>query len=140
MSRRLRVVVLLALSAAPGAAGARSAPRQPVRAFPGCRLQGGTDPGHARAGARGVLREDPGPAAASRRTRSRRAPATTIYEQYGYAGLRWHTYDLGCGPDAARNPDAVIGTALSNWIMQHPDLAGRADRPRSPRSRSTRPS
>ena len=40
---------------------------------------------------------------------------TTIFEQYGYAGLRWHTYDLGCGPDAARNPDAVIGTALSNW-------------------------
>ena len=45
---------------------------------------------------------------------------TTIYEQYGYAGLRWHTYDLGCGPDAARNPDAVIGTALSNWINNIP--------------------
>ena len=45
---------------------------------------------------------------------------TTIYEQYGYAGLRWRTYDLGCGPDAVRNPDAVIGTAVSNWIMQAP--------------------
>ena len=45
---------------------------------------------------------------------------TTIFEQYGYAGLRWHTYDLGCGPDAARNPDAVIGTALSNWAMNLP--------------------
>lgn len=45
---------------------------------------------------------------------------TTIYEQYGYAGLRWRTYDLGCGPDAMRNPDAVIGTAISNWIMQPP--------------------
>ncbi|WP_155918582.1 hypothetical protein [Marmoricola sp. URHB0036] len=42
---------------------------------------------------------------------------TTIYEQYGYAGLRWHTYDLGCGPDLARHPDAVIGTAIANWIM-----------------------
>ena len=55
-----------------------------------------------------------------RRTRSPRVRATTIYEQYGYAGLRWHTYDLGCGPDAARNPDAVIGTALSNWINNIP--------------------
>jgi hypothetical protein len=45
---------------------------------------------------------------------------TTIYEQYGYAGLRWHTYDLGCGPDAMRQPDAVIGTAMSNWLMQAP--------------------
>lgn len=43
---------------------------------------------------------------------------TTIYEQYGYAGLRYRTYDLGCGPDAMRSPDAVIGTALSNWLMQ----------------------
>ena len=52
---------------------------------------------------------------------------TTIYEQYGYAGLRWHTYDLGCGPDMSRNPDAVIGTAVSNWIMQHADRVVRAD-------------
>lgn len=45
---------------------------------------------------------------------------TTIYEQYGYAGLRWHTYDLGCGPDMMRQPDAVIGTSMSNWVMQAP--------------------
>ena len=45
---------------------------------------------------------------------------TTIYEQYGYAGLRWSTYDLGCGPDMMRQPDAVIGTSMSNWMMQAP--------------------
>jgi hypothetical protein len=45
---------------------------------------------------------------------------TTIYEQYGYAGLRWNTYDLGCGADVARSPDAVIGTAMSNWAMNVP--------------------
>ena len=56
----------------------------------------------------------------SRRTRSPRVRTTTIYEQYGYAGLRWHTYDLGCGPDAARDPDAVIGTAVSNWMINIP--------------------
>ncbi|TCJ31057.1 hypothetical protein [Nocardioides jejuensis] len=47
-------------------------------------------------------------------------PSTTIYQQYGYAGLRWSTYDLGCGPDAMRNPDAVIGTAFANWVQQAP--------------------
>lgn len=45
---------------------------------------------------------------------------TTMYEQYGYAGLRWSTYDLGCGPDMMRQPDAVIGTSMSNWMMQAP--------------------
>ena len=45
---------------------------------------------------------------------------TTIYEQYGFSGLRWHTYDLGCGPDMARHPDAVMGTAIANWIMTVP--------------------
>lgn len=45
---------------------------------------------------------------------------TTIYEQYGYAGLRWNTYDLGCGPDMMRQPDAVIGTSMSNWLLQAP--------------------
>jgi hypothetical protein len=46
--------------------------------------------------------------------------STTIYEQYGYSGLRWNNYDLGCGPDAARNPDAVVGTAVSNWMLNIP--------------------
>jgi hypothetical protein len=45
---------------------------------------------------------------------------TSIYQQYGFAGLRWHTYDLGCGPDMARQPDAVIGTAVSNWLLNLP--------------------
>ena len=45
---------------------------------------------------------------------------TSIYEQYGYAGLRWNTYDLGCGPELARSPDAAIGTAVANWIIMMP--------------------
>ncbi len=48
---------------------------------------------------------------------------TSIYEQYGYAGLRWNTYDLGCGPDLARSPDAAIGTAVANWIISVPKAA-----------------
>lgn len=51
---------------------------------------------------------------------------TTIYEQYGYAGLRWVTYDLGCGADAARNPDAVAGTTVANWLMIAPKAGAAA--------------
>lgn len=45
---------------------------------------------------------------------------TTIFEQYGFAGIRFGNYDLGCGPDAARDPSAVVGTAMANWILQLP--------------------
>lgn len=45
---------------------------------------------------------------------------TTIHQQYGYAGLRWNTYDLGCGPDIARSPDAAVGTSVANWILTVP--------------------
>jgi membrane protein implicated in regulation of membrane protease activity len=47
----------------------------------------------------------------------------SIYEVYGYAGLRWNTYDLGCGPDLARAPDAAIGTAVANWVFELPKTA-----------------
>jgi hypothetical protein len=46
---------------------------------------------------------------------------TTIYEQYGYAGLRWTTYDLGCA-GSARAPDAIAGTALANWLYLLPKV------------------
>lgn len=48
---------------------------------------------------------------------------TSVYAQYGYAGLRWNTYDLGCGPDVARSPDAVVGTAVGNWLLNLPKAA-----------------
>lgn len=35
-----------------------------------------------------------------------------VYNEQGYGGLIWHTYDLGCGPDAAVAPDAVT----DNWL------------------------
>ncbi|HEU0127087.1 MAG TPA: hypothetical protein VFQ48_00545, partial [Pseudonocardiaceae bacterium] len=34
----------------------------------------------------------------------------SVYHEVGYAGLVWHTYDLGCGPSGLRNPNAVIDT------------------------------
>lgn len=48
-----------------------------------------------------------------------RAPVEqgTGYETYGWAGLRWYTYDLGCGADITRAPDAVADTALGNQFM-----------------------
>lgn len=40
----------------------------------------------------------------------------SILDQYGYAGLEWHTYDLGCGGDII-NPTAAFTTAFTNWMM-----------------------
>ena len=48
---------------------------------------------------------------------------TSIHEQYGYAGLRWNTYDLGCGPDVVRAPDAAVGTSVANWLISLPKAA-----------------
>lgn len=43
-------------------------------------------------------------------------PSTSVYEQYGYAGLGWHTYDLGCG-GGMRDVEASIDTAAGNFLM-----------------------
>ena len=40
-----------------------------------------------------------------------KAHTTSVYEQYGYAGLTWNTYDLGCLPDPGTNIDTMLG----NW-------------------------
>lgn len=39
------------------------------------------------------------------------------YETYGWAGLSWHTYDLGCGTDLVRAPDAVADTKFGNLFL-----------------------
>lgn len=41
----------------------------------------------------------------------------TGYEGYGWAGLKWHTYDLGCGEDLVRAPGAVNDTTLGNTFL-----------------------
>lgn len=43
--------------------------------------------------------------------------SVSIFEVYGTAGMRFTTYNLGCGPDAARDPAAAGGTALANYIL-----------------------
>lgn len=40
------------------------------------------------------------------------------FEQYGFAGMRWNAYDLGCGGDWVRAPDAMLGTLLGNWTLE----------------------
>ena len=45
------------------------------------------------------------------------ASGGTGYETYGWAGLKWHTYDLGCGEDLVRAPGAVGDTALGNTFL-----------------------
>ncbi len=41
----------------------------------------------------------------------------SVYHEVGYAGLVWHTYDLGCGPSGLRNPNAVIDTWTGNLLF-----------------------
>ena len=41
----------------------------------------------------------------------------SVYSEVGYAGLVWHTYDLGCGPSGLRNPSAVIDTWTGNLLF-----------------------
>ncbi|MGH3751510.1 MAG: hypothetical protein ACRDRP_02245 [Pseudonocardiaceae bacterium] len=41
----------------------------------------------------------------------------SVYHEVGYAGLTWHTYDLGCGPSGLRNPNAVIDTWTGNLLF-----------------------
>ncbi len=43
-------------------------------------------------------------------------PQTSVYEQYGYAGLSWNTYDLGCG-GGMRDINASIDTATGNFML-----------------------
>jgi len=43
-------------------------------------------------------------------------PTTSVYEQYGYAGLTWHTYDLGCGGDI-RDVNASSDTMIGNATL-----------------------
>jgi hypothetical protein len=43
-------------------------------------------------------------------------PTTSVYEQYGYAGLAWHTYDLGCGGDL-RDVNASTDTMIGNATL-----------------------
>uniref|UniRef100_UPI003F493459 hypothetical protein n=1 Tax=Nocardia suismassiliense TaxID=2077092 RepID=UPI003F493459 len=38
----------------------------------------------------------------------------TGYGSYGWAGLTWYTYDLGCGDDLTRAPKAVADTGMGN--------------------------
>lgn len=41
----------------------------------------------------------------------------SVYHEVGYAGQIWWTYDLGCGPGAARDPAAATDTWLGNQFF-----------------------
>ncbi|MGA4860965.1 hypothetical protein ACPCAB_30580 [Streptomyces koyangensis] len=58
---------------------------------------------------------DPGPVTAPP-PRKIESSAGYIYEQYGFAGLRWDTYDLGCG-GVLRDTEAASDTAMANFIF-----------------------
>ena len=41
----------------------------------------------------------------------------SVYNEVGYAGQIWWTYDLGCGPGGARDPAAATDTWLGNQFF-----------------------
>ncbi|SDP65029.1 hypothetical protein SAMN04487905_106271 [Actinopolyspora xinjiangensis] len=41
----------------------------------------------------------------------------SAYDEYGYAGQVWHTYDLGCGPQGVNNPNAMVDTWIGNQLF-----------------------
>jgi len=43
-------------------------------------------------------------------------PTVSTYDVYGYAGLEFSTYDLGCGPGAIRNPKAEASDVIANLL------------------------
>ncbi len=43
-------------------------------------------------------------------------PKVSTYDVYGYAGLSYVTYDLGCGPDAVRDPSALTTNTIANLL------------------------
>lgn len=111
---RLIVCVLMCLMAV-GAVSVSTA--RPAAAAPTC---DGDAPVPQRAGEGLAGKLDPGP--------EDKAPAadpfsagstTTIYDQYGYAGLRFNTYDLGCDfGTGLKGIDAETGNFIANGWMK----------------------
>lgn len=50
---------------------------------------------------------------------------TPISDVYGWA-WRWTTYDLGCGNDFIRDPNAVVNTGAANFLISGVDATGAA--------------
>lgn len=109
-SRWLRLL-MCALLCAVAMGGMSLATARPAAAAPTC---DGDAPTPQRAGEGLAGNLDPGPAVKA-------APAdpfaanstTTIYDQYGYAGLKWNTYDLGC--DLGTGVKS-IDPDITNWV------------------------
>lgn len=113
----LAVICLVLLLPMP--AGASIGPGAPALGLPGIDCKEAPTPDIPGKGITGFFGGKPDPIPKAEDP-FKEGATTTIFEQYGYAGLRWTTYDLGCGPDAMRNPDAIVGTAIANWMMQLP--------------------
>ncbi|MQA16426.1 MAG: hypothetical protein GEV09_20475 [Pseudonocardiaceae bacterium] len=103
--RGRRRVLLLLVGALLGAQALMAAPALAQNPFGDCKEA----PNPERPGSGMVGALDPTPIGQGRQG--------SVYAEVGYAGLVWHTYDLGCGPAGIRDPDAVIGTWTGNQLF-----------------------
>ncbi|MFI5954133.1 MFS transporter [Cryptosporangium sp. NPDC051539] len=111
------VVAVATLFASPGVRPAQAAcgPSDPAACLPSSSVVDCLDPptpAMPDTGAGSFFLKEP-----SKSASSRQAVESSLYDDYGYAGLQYHTYDLGCGPDGAVAPDALVNTSVANMVM-----------------------
>lgn len=105
----LALLVIAVILAGPGVEPASARPSIP--GVPDCKEAPAADvAGH---GLSGLLDPAPDPLPAEADPFDGQS---SIYDQYGYAGLRWATYDLGCG-GSVRDPAAAADTMMGNAFM-----------------------
>lgn len=64
----------------------------------------------------GMASLDPGPKTWRNEDPFADGARTTIYEVYGWGGLSWTNYDLGCGPDVARDSESSGRGIISGFM------------------------
>ena len=114
MRRARAVAVILALLAVLATAGATAASASPQIPFvPDCK--DAPTPAQPGTGSTDVV--DPPPAQTPVSGSPFADPAhPAIYEYYGYAGLAWHTYDLGC-LGQIQGFGATLDTTVGNFLL-----------------------
>lgn len=104
-TRRAVVLVLVTLLLAGQAALGTSAYALPIPGLDDCKEA--PDPDRFGTGLVGSLDEAP----------IGTGTPGSAYDEVGYAGLVWHTYDLGCGPGYLRDSNASTDTFIGNIIF-----------------------
>lgn len=106
-------LILCGVAGSASAAPAPDGPTDPALGFGGPDCQPDGVPNYAGSGLPGMI-DDP----------VEKPSGKTLYGEYGWAGLRWTTCDLGTGPDMTADPEAKFDTMLGNWLLGAATMLG----------------